>query len=297
MIRESWIWIAKRPIHPSWVENWANSGCSVARCGQRSMATILMGVMAVILKKAERLEEAYDWREVQMWPGSTTHRFTTHSECCLNPKNSSKEQKKSGDSINDRKSENDVIYYSEDFQSDAESIALKDVLTSTGSSSWFLRWYIISGIVCWCGVQSRAHKECPLDSRNRAGFTLFPKADSGKVSTGSAHLEHLEDQHLGKRCWWEASPWEDSSSRWGTVWICMIASWASATFLAVLCKSLVIDAYCVFARDWLCEGAVNDCYQWCDWELQSEYHSERCGRWSCKSGSVQLWHSQVCWSC
>ena len=85
--------------------------------------------------------------------------------------------------------------------SDAESIALKgSVPTPTGDSSWCFEDDIISGIICVCGAQSRAHKkDCPLNSRNRyVRFTLFPKAfssDSGKgdkstskVGTGSTHL-------------------------------------------------------------------------------------------------------------
>ena len=61
------------------------------------------------------------------------------------------------------------FYYSEDSLSDAESISLKEsVPTPTGDSSWCFEDDIISGIICLCGVQGRAHKkECPLNSRNR----------------------------------------------------------------------------------------------------------------------------------
>ena len=107
----------------------------------------------------------------------------------------------------DRASENsDVIYYSEDFPSDAES-----VLTPTGDSSWCFEDDIISGIICLCGAQGRAHKkECPLNTQNRyVGCTLFPKASSvdsdkvdscvksklpktSKVGTGSTQLGKRE---------------------------------------------------------------------------------------------------------
>ena len=92
----------------------------------------------------------------------------------------------------------------------AESIALKEsVPTPTGDSSWCFEDDIISDMLCVCGAQSRAHKDCPLNSRNRyVGCTLFPKAfssDSGKgdnsklpkaskVDTGSAHLGKREKQ-------------------------------------------------------------------------------------------------------
>ena len=147
--------------------------------------------------------------------GSTTHQRTNHSECRLNEKNQKSDvsvpskNQKGGVSVDDRASENsDVIYYSEDSLSDAESISLKEsVPTPTGDSSWCFEDDIISGIICLCGAQGRAHKkECPLNSRNRyIGCTLFPKAssaDSGKpdscvqsklpktseVSTGSTQL-------------------------------------------------------------------------------------------------------------
>ena len=101
--------------------------------------------------------------------GSTTHQRTTHSECLLNQKSgiSSRKKRESGDSVDDRASEDgDVIYYSEDSQSDAESIALKEnVPTPTGDSSWCFEDDIISGIICVCGAQGRAHKkDCPLNS-------------------------------------------------------------------------------------------------------------------------------------
>ena len=99
--------------------------------------------------------------------GSTTQR-TNHSECSLNPKNSNKGRQETGHSIDDRSSiDGDVIYYSEDSQSDAESMGLKENVltsTSTGSTSWCFEDDIISGIVCLCGVLGRAHKECPLNS-------------------------------------------------------------------------------------------------------------------------------------
>ena len=65
--------------------------------------------------------------------GSTTHQHTHHSDCCLNEKN-----QESGVSVDDRASENsDVIYYSEDSPSDAESIPLKEsVRTPTGGGGW-----------------------------------------------------------------------------------------------------------------------------------------------------------------
>ena len=52
-------------------------------------------------------------------------------------------------------SENGDIYnyYSEDPQSDAKSIALKEnMLTSTDNCSWCFEDDIISGIVCLCGA-------------------------------------------------------------------------------------------------------------------------------------------------
>ena len=99
----------------------------------------------------------------------------------------------------DGASENsDVIYYSEDSLSDAESISLKEsVPTPTDDSSWCFEDDIISGI---------STQECPLNSRNRyVGCTLFSKASSvdsdkddrcvkskfpktSKVSTGSTQL-------------------------------------------------------------------------------------------------------------
>ena len=147
--------------------------------------------------------------------GSTTHQRTTHSECPLNQKSgiSSRKKRESGDSVDDRASEDgDVIYYSEDSRSDAESIALNEGMpTPTGDSSWCFEDDIISGIICLCGALGRAHKkDCPLNSRNRyAGCTLFPKAscvDSGKgdksatseVGTGSTHLGKREKPGSGK---------------------------------------------------------------------------------------------------
>ena len=94
--------------------------------------------------------------------GSTTHQRTNHSDCRLNAKN-----QKSGVPVDDGASENsDVIYCCEDSPSDAESISLKEsVPTPTGDSSWCFE-DDISGIICLCGACSRAHKECPLNSRN-----------------------------------------------------------------------------------------------------------------------------------
>ena len=137
--------------------------------------------------------------------GSTTHQRTNHSDCPLNTKNtiSNKKKRESGNSVDDRATEDgDIVYYSEESQSDAGSIALKEsVLTPTANSSWCFEDDIISGNLCLCGALGRAHKkECPINSRNRyAGCTLFPKADSGKgdkfklpktskAGTGSSHL-------------------------------------------------------------------------------------------------------------
>ena len=54
----------------------------------------------------------------------------------------------------------------------------ESVPTPTGDSSWCFE-DDVSGITCLCGACSRAHKECPLNSRNRyVGCTLFPKASS-----------------------------------------------------------------------------------------------------------------------
>ena len=75
---------------------------------------------------------------------------------------------------------NDVISYSEDTLSDAESISLeKSVPTPTGDTSWCFEDDVLSGI-CVCGALGRAHKrDCPSNSRNRnVGCTLFPKASS-----------------------------------------------------------------------------------------------------------------------
>ena len=81
------------------------------------------------------------------------------------------------------------------------------MLTPTGDSSWCFEDDIISGIICVCGAQSQAHKDCPLNSRNRyVGCTLFPKvfsSDSGKgdksklpktskIGTGSTRLGKRE---------------------------------------------------------------------------------------------------------
>ena len=110
--------------------------------------------------------------------GSTTHQRTNHSDCPLNVKN-----QRSGVSVDDRAFDsNDVIYYSEDSPSDAES--KEGAPTPTGDTSWCFEDDIISGI-CVCGALGRAHKrDCPSNSRNRyVGCTLFPKAssaDSGK---------------------------------------------------------------------------------------------------------------------
>ena len=95
-------------------------------------------------------------------------------------------QSNSGVSVDDRASDNsDVIYYSEDSSSDAESISLKESApTPTGDRCF--EDDIISGI-CVCGAHGRAHKrDCLSNSRNHyVGCTLilFPKdssADSGK---------------------------------------------------------------------------------------------------------------------
>ena len=111
--------------------------------------------------------------------GSTTHLRTNHSDCPYNVKN-----QKSGVSEDDGGSDNsDVIYYSEDSLSDAESISLKgSVPTPIGDTSWCFEDDIISGNICMCGALGRAHKkDCPLNSRNRyVGCTLFPKASSAK---------------------------------------------------------------------------------------------------------------------
>ena len=59
---------------------------------------------------------------------------TNHSECSLNVKN-----KRSSVSVDDRASDNDIIYYFEDTLSDAESISLEiSVPTPTGDTSWYL---------------------------------------------------------------------------------------------------------------------------------------------------------------
>ena len=75
--------------------------------------------------------------------GSTTHLRTNHSECPLNVKNL-----KSDVSVDDRAPDNnDVISYSEDTLSDADSISLeKSVPTPTGYTSWCFEDDVISGI-------------------------------------------------------------------------------------------------------------------------------------------------------
>ena len=84
--------------------------------------------------------------------GSTTHQRTNHSDCPLNTKNtiSNKKIRESGNSVDDRATEDsDIVYYSEDSQSDAGSIALKEsVLTPTANSSWCFEDDIISGNLC-----------------------------------------------------------------------------------------------------------------------------------------------------
>ncbi|MCG8623744.1 MAG: hypothetical protein MJE68_17340, partial [Proteobacteria bacterium] len=75
---------------------------------------------------------------------------------------------------------NDIIYYSEDSLSDAESFSLKkSVPTPTGDSSWCFDDDIISGI-CVCGALGLPHKrDCPSKTRNGYfGCTLFPRASS-----------------------------------------------------------------------------------------------------------------------
>ena len=83
---------------------------------------------------------------------STTHQRTNHGDCPLNVKT-----QRSGVSVDDRASDNsDVIYYSEDSLSDAESISLKErAPTPTGYRCF--EDDIISGIYV-CGVLGRAHK-------------------------------------------------------------------------------------------------------------------------------------------
>ena len=77
--------------------------------------------------------------------GSTTHQHTNHSDCPLSVK-----YQKSGVSVDDGASENsDVIYYSEDSPSDAESISLKESVP-TGDSIWCFEYDIISGMICLC---------------------------------------------------------------------------------------------------------------------------------------------------
>ena len=98
-----------------------------------------------------------------------------------------------------------VIYYSEDSQSDAESIALKEsVLTSTANDSWCFEDDIISGKFCLCGAMGRAHKSA---SRTRGIITLDAlcflrltgKGDKSKlpktikIGTGSTHLGKREN--------------------------------------------------------------------------------------------------------
>ena len=87
---------------------------------------------------------------------------------------------RSGVSVDDRASDNDVISYSEDTLSDADRISLeKSVPTPTGDTSWCFEDDVISGI-CECGALGRAHKrDCPSNSRNHyVGCILFPKASS-----------------------------------------------------------------------------------------------------------------------
>ena len=78
------------------------------------------------------------------------------------------------------------------------------MLTPTASSSWCFEDDIVSSNLCLCRMLGRAHKKgCPLISRNHAGCTSFPKADSGKgdksklpntskLGTGSTHLGKRE---------------------------------------------------------------------------------------------------------
>ena len=190
--------------------------------------------------------------------GSTSHLRSNHSECPFN-----KQNMKSGVSDEDRASENsDVIHYSGDAMSNSEnSSCVSRVSSPDCHSEWCFEDDIICVDICTCGAHSQAHnKICPLSSRNRyIRCTLFPKASSvdsqantdrcgksklpktSKVSTGSTQLgkkgQPAKSLPQRKRV--------HLTSVWVTVWVCMKASWASTMSLAVSCKCLVIDAYCV----------------------------------------------------
>ena len=86
------------------------------------------------------------------------HSPTYHRDCPYNVNN-----QKSGVSVDDGASENrDVIYYSEDSASHAESISLKESMpTSTGDSSWCFE-KDRTGMICLCGPLGHK-KECPLN--------------------------------------------------------------------------------------------------------------------------------------
>ena len=97
--------------------------------------------------------------------------------------------------MDDRASDNnDVISYSEDTLSDAESISFeKSVPTPTGNTSWCFEDDVISGI-CVCAALGQAHKrDCPSNSRNcYVGCTLIPKAssaDSDKNGKDDAYVK------------------------------------------------------------------------------------------------------------
>ena len=98
----------------------------------------------------------------------------------------------------------------------------------------------------------------PWNSQNcYAGCTSFPEADSGKgdksklpktimVSTGSTLLGKREKLTAEK-----PPPAKNRNSVFKVEDFVNLHDSKLATFLAVLCKYLVIDAYCVVAREYL----------------------------------------------
>ena len=136
-----------------------------------------------------------------MWSHLTP--TSTHRDCPFN-----KKSLKTGTFRDDDASQNsDVICLDEDAQSDAESFSSKGRVPNP--DSWCFEDDIVAGDVCTCGAHGRAHKECPLNSRNLyVGITLFPKASSiefqadgtgksklpkpSKVGTGSTQLGKKE---------------------------------------------------------------------------------------------------------
>ena len=107
---------------------------SAVRIGRKNMATILMVVGTVMKTMVSLIQKGRKKRKQgQMCRcGATSHLRTNHSECRLN-----KKIMKSGVFDEDRASENsDVIHYSGDAMSDAESSSCESHVSNPDYHEW-----------------------------------------------------------------------------------------------------------------------------------------------------------------